>query len=226
MNPVDVGDSLLGKDPEEIKRILKARKAAGAGIFDWSQITYDELRKLYVDYQLLPAAIANLYGVAARTVNDLRYKWRILESDRAFDPELLGRLRAIAAWHTAAVLKRAAEEAASYESGFKGSSGARWYVSFDGKEIVVTHQSAGFPADSWCSSSRRDAEILLSVVRKGPESDVASWLEMFDDTYPEIAAAAEDFADDLPSFLSGASLDEHETVWLAGSLRLALTLWE
>lgn len=217
-------DPLLGKDPFEIEHTLSARKAAGEEVFDWAQVTYEDLCRLYLDYRLIPAMIADLYGVTKEQVNLLRQKWKIRESDRSPDPETVRDVRLLLEQHEAAVLQRVVDSAAPYESRFSGANGAHWRLTLNNNQLRITRAVDGSPESTWSAANRRDAELLLAAVRKGPESDVASWVEMFD-AFEEIAAAYEEFEDGMPSFLSRAGLDEHEQAWLTGSLRTALALW-
>ncbi len=224
MRPLEADDRLAALDPSEVYNHFLRRKASGE-VFDWSTITREDLRRLSWDYDLLDAWIGEIYGVSKRQVMDRRSRW---------DLQLYHRNVYKAAVQLSDLVDQAAEakiqaiETAAptpFESRFTPPNGNRWHLTLDERKLRITRTSDEAQATTWSATNRRDAELLLATVRKGPESDIVSWLEMFDDAFQEIAAAYDDFEDGVPQFLGRERLEEREQAWLVGSLRIALALW-
>ena len=199
-------DPLAGKPPAEIYRILLVRKAVGEETFDWTTITRDRLRQLYLDYDLLPVQIAELYGVTKSQVNSKRQSLGIYLSDKPPDADLHSELNAIFAAYKATVIAQALNSTAPFESRFKSPNGSRWHLALEDGHLSISRSVEGSREVEWTCDSPDDARSLVQQVG--------------DRAVLEAAASAEEDA------IISAPLEEREVAWLEGSLRTAIAVWD
>jgi hypothetical protein len=191
-------------DTAEIYDELRRRKAAGE-VFDWSTITRERLRQLYLDYDLLPDQIADLYDVTKAQVNAKRRALEIYLSDKPLDAETRGTLDAVVAEYRAKVVAAALATSEPYDSRYQAPSGRHWRLTLNDSRLRITRTVEGSPDREWTCDSRDEALALIQQVSNGP--------------LPEAAAAAGN------DTIISPPLDKRESAWLEGSLRTALRLW-
>ncbi len=181
--------------------------------------------RLYVDYGLLPVQIARVYEVTKEKVNQRRYKWDNLLSDQPPDPETVSDVLKLLDAHEKAVLKEAERQAPPFECRYRAASGTRWVLSLKDGWLLVTGTPANSNDTALGTSIRQEAEILMARCMQG-RSDIPFQknLQHVYPGYAKVAASSEANPVD-PSGQFADYLDDQEALWLAGSLRIALSLW-